>query len=194
MFGKRLLEELNRVAYFQWHITFLLLRVARWQAASRLWLHRHFPGGLSPFRGPECVLKRGEVQHSRESPSIGVMRLGVIQSGGRHSSDMRALGLDVNGVEGLAGGHEQTVAFFASKTNVRADFRQQNHPDSTAFRRKYVHAVVAIAHPARRGPEVAIDVAADAVGAAVAAYGPWADFCFDLLLRHSHVYKAALVI
>src|SRR5437763_7475385 len=151
MFVKCLLEELNRVACFQWHITFLLLLVVRWQAASRLVSHRH-------------------------------------------SSEMRALGLDVNGVEGLAGGHEQTVAFFAPKTNVRADFRQQNHPDSTAFRRKYVHAVVAVTHPARRGPEVAIEVAADAVGAAVAAYGPRADFCFDVLLRHSHVCKAALVL
>ena len=107
---------------------------------------------------------------------------------------MRALRLDVHGVERLAGGHEQAVAFLTAETDVGADFRQQDHPDALAFGRKNVHAVVAVARPARRGPEVAIDVAADAVGAAIAAHRPLADFCFDLSFRHGHVSEPAAVL
>src|ERR1044071_9853924 len=84
---------------------------------------------------------------------------------------MGTLGLDVDGVERLAGGHEEAVAFLASETEVGADVRKEDHSDAFAFRRKNVNAVVTVARPAGRGPDVAVDVAADAIGAPIAAYG-----------------------
>src|ERR1041385_5290369 len=50
--------------------------------------------------------------------------------------DVRPLSFDINGVERLAGGHEESVAFLAAETDVGADLRQQDHPDPLAFRRK----------------------------------------------------------
>src|SRR5438477_1495105 len=95
-------------------------------------------------------------------------------------SDMRPLSFDIDGVERLAGGHEQAVAFLAAETEVGADFREQDHPAALAVGRENVHAVVAVARPTRRGPDVAIHVAEDAVGAALAAVRARADLCFDL--------------
>ena len=79
---------------------------------------------------------------------------------------MRSLRLDVDGVERLAGGHEQPVALGPAEAEVGADLRQQDQADARAVRAEDVHAVVAVADPAGADPDVAVDVGADAVGQA----------------------------
>jgi hypothetical protein len=37
-------------------------------------------------------------------------------------TEMRALGFDVDGVEGLAGDHEEAVSFFAAEAEVGANY------------------------------------------------------------------------
>src|SRR2546427_1564111 len=48
------------------------------------------------------------------------------------SRDVRSLGFDVDGVQRLAGAHEQPVALGSAKTHVRAHLGQQNHADPLA--------------------------------------------------------------
>ena len=79
---------------------------------------------------------------------------------------MRALGLHVDRVKRLAAGHEQAVALGAAEADVGADFRQHDLADAVAVRREDMDAVVAVADPAGAGPDIAVDVAADAVGEA----------------------------
>src|SRR6516162_5552562 len=78
--------------------------------------------------------------------------------------NMRALCLHVQGVERLAGGHEETVAFGAAEADISADFREQNLADACAVRRKDMHAVVSLADPAGADPDISINVGANAVG------------------------------
>src|SRR6185369_13783248 len=47
--------------------------------------------------------------------------------------------------------------------DVGTDFRQPDLADARAIRRKDVHAVIAVADPARRSPHIAVLVATDAV-------------------------------
>ena len=62
--------------------------------------------------------------------------------------NMCALRLDVDGVQRLAGGHEQAVAFGAAEADVAADLRQQDLADARAVGGEDVDAVVAVADPA----------------------------------------------
>ena len=82
------------------------------------------------------------------------------------SGDVRTLRFDVDGVQRLAAGHEQAVALGAAEADVAADLRQQDLADARAVRGEDVDAVVAVADPAGAGPDVAVDVGADAVGEA----------------------------
>src|SRR5262245_30260912 len=82
---------------------------------------------------------------------------------------MRPLGFDVDGVEGLAGDHEEAVSFFAAEAEVTADFGEFNESDALAFGGKDLNAVVAGAGPTGGGPDVAVDVGTDAVGTALFA-------------------------
>src|SRR5690606_31036059 len=71
---------------------------------------------------------------------------------------------DVDGVERLAGRHEQSIAFAAPEADVRADLRQSDLADACAVGRKDVHAIVTIADPTGARPHIAILIAPDAVG------------------------------
>src|SRR5437879_1257463 len=84
----------------------------------------------------------------------------------RASRDVRAARLDIDRIERLARGHEQTVALGAAEAHVRADFRQQDLANARAIRREDMDAVVAVADPAGARPDVAVLIAADAVGEA----------------------------
>ena len=71
---------------------------------------------------------------------------------------MRAGRFDVDHVERLAAGHEQPVPLRAAEADVGARLRQADHADALAVRRDHLHA------GPRARPDVAVDVAADAVG------------------------------
>src|SRR5580700_10343038 len=71
---------------------------------------------------------------------------------------MRAGGEHIDDVERLAGRHEQAVPFGASEAYVGAVFGQANDADGIAVRGEDLDA------GAGSGPDVAVDVAAHAVG------------------------------
>src|SRR5688572_27731998 len=74
----------------------------------------------------------------------------------------------VHRVERLARGHEEPVALRPAEADVAADLRQADAPDELAAGCPYRHAAVADAAPRIAGaPEVAVDVRAHAVGAAL---------------------------
>src|SRR5262252_6355039 len=80
----------------------------------------------------------------------------------------RPLGLGVDGVEGLAGGHEEAVSLGAAEADVAADLREPDAPDELALRSPDRHAAIAHAAPGVAGaPHVAVDVAARPVGPAL---------------------------
>jgi hypothetical protein len=56
-------------------------------------------------------------------------------------------GLDVDDVEGLAGGHEEAVAVRAAEADVGADFREEDLADALGFGGEDLHAVVTGAKP-----------------------------------------------
>src|SRR5712675_1198812 len=72
--------------------------------------------------------------------------------------EMCALGLDVHRIERLAGGHEQAVAARAAEADVGARLGQADHPDARAVGGDDLDA------GPRATPDVAVHVAADAVG------------------------------
>src|SRR5436305_268737 len=71
---------------------------------------------------------------------------------------MRAGGEHVDNVQGLAGDHEEAVALGAAKANVGAIFGQPDDADGVAVGGEDLDA------GAGSGPDVAVDVAAHAVG------------------------------
>lgn len=74
-----------------------------------------------------------------------------------------AAGVDVEGVEALAGGDEEAVSFGAAEAEVAGGFGELDMADEFAFGIENVDAVVAVARPAGTGPDVAFHVATDAV-------------------------------
>src|SRR5262249_36843317 len=88
------------------------------------------------------------IVHPRESPNAPWPT----------SGDSRSLRFEIDRVERLARGHEQAVPLRAAEADVRAVLRQPDHADRLAGRRDDQHA------GARARPDVAVDVAADAVG------------------------------
>ena len=66
----------------------------------------------------------------------------------------------------MAAGHEEAVALRAAEADVAADLGQTDLADAFAVGRENVDAVVAVADPAGAGPDVAVDVGANAVGQA----------------------------
>src|SRR5207247_1876369 len=70
---------------------------------------------------------------------------------------------DVDSIQRLARRHEQTVSLWASKANIAANFRQKYLSDALAIRREDMHSVIALAHPTRTGPDVSVEVGADAI-------------------------------
>src|SRR5262245_30279901 len=77
----------------------------------------------------------------------------------------RALRLDVDRVDRLARGHEQAIPLAAAEAEVGASLGQQDPADQRAVRRKHRDAIMALA-AREAGPDIALGVAADAVGEA----------------------------
>jgi len=79
------------------------------------------------------------------------------------SRHLRAFRADVEGVEGLAGGHEEAIFLGAAETDICAIFGKMNFADEFAVGREDVHAVVMFVSPSGGGPHVAIDIATNAI-------------------------------
>src|ERR1700710_116090 len=81
----------------------------------------------------------------------------------RASTIMRALRLDIDSIERLAGRHEQAVALLAAEADIGAGLGQQDLPDARAVGGEDLHAVIAVADPARADPDIAVGIDAKAV-------------------------------
>src|SRR5829696_10099826 len=85
---------------------------------------------------------------------------------GEHMGDppsLRDVGparVDVDRVDGLTGGDHQPVALGTTEDEIGGRLRQADVADALALWGEDVHPVVAIADPAARGPDVAVDVGA----------------------------------
>src|SRR4051812_32526603 len=79
---------------------------------------------------------------------------------------MRPLRLSVDSIQRAARRHEKPVPPRAAEADISANFREEDLPDALAGGGEDVDAVVAFTDPAHAGPNVAIAVAADAVGEA----------------------------
>src|SRR5207249_9108421 len=84
----------------------------------------------------------------------------------RSTSD-RALGVDVERVQRRARGHEQAVAIRPAEAEVGAALGQVDAGDQLAVGIEDVDAVQPLLPHAPAAPEVAVDVAAEAVGRAL---------------------------
>src|SRR5262245_23178862 len=92
---------------------------------------------------------------SRPSPRVSVSAFCILNSASRNVSSMR---LHIDRIQRLTCGHEEPVAARAAEAYVRTGLGQPNHPDALAVRRDHLHP------GPRAGPDVAIGVAANAVG------------------------------
>ena len=75
------------------------------------------------------------------------------------STNMGALGFDVDRIERLARGHEQAVSLLAAETEIGTAFRQTNLANPLAVVGcENLHAVIAFSDPAGADPDIAFDV------------------------------------
>src|SRR5256885_543899 len=81
----------------------------------------------------------------------------------RFSTNVRTLGFNVDSIKRLACGHEQTVSLRTSEGNVAANLGQKYLSNALAVRREDMNSVIALAHPPCTGPDVSIDIGADAI-------------------------------
>ena len=79
-------------------------------------------------------------------------------SAGRHASSVH-----IKCVEGLARRHEEPVELGASEAQIGAALGQPDAADGRAFRIEHEHAVQRVAPHAPAAPEIAVDVAANAI-------------------------------
>src|SRR6185295_9344023 len=98
-------------------------------------------------------------------PNHAELRSFIILMEALSSANVSALGLDVHRIKRLAGSHEQTISLWATEANVTANLRQENLSDELAVRRKHMHPVVARADPTGAGPNVSVQVRANAISA-----------------------------
>src|SRR5579872_4418699 len=89
---------------------------------------------------------------------------------GSSSAADRAFGVDVDGVERLARRHEQPVSLDPAEAQIGAAFGQGDAADHLAVRGDYDHSVQPLAG-APAAPQIAMDIAAEAVRRAVADIG-----------------------
>ena len=75
-----------------------------------------------------------------------------------------AFGVDVEGVKGLAGGHEETISLGAAEAEIGACFGKMNFADEFAVGAERVDAVEIGAAPTGGGPDVGVDIATNAIG------------------------------
>jgi len=80
------------------------------------------------------------------------------------SGRLGALGVDVDGVEGLAGGYEEAITLGAAETEIGARFGKMNFADERAIGREDVDTIEAFAGPSGSGPDVAVGIATNAIG------------------------------
>ena len=62
------------------------------------------------------------------------------------------MGVHVDRIERLAGGHEEAVSFHAAETEVRAGFGQMDFADRIAIGREDIHTIEAFSGPAVGAP------------------------------------------
>src|SRR5260370_22516297 len=74
------------------------------------------------------------------------------------STIMRALRLDIDGIQRLARRHEQAVSLLAAEADIGAGLGQANLTDAHAIRRENLDALITFADPAPSDPDVAVDV------------------------------------
>src|SRR6185436_11738590 len=99
--------------------------------------------------------------------SLGASLYRALANGSARS---RALRGSIHSIERLARGHEQAVALGAAKGDVAADLGQPDAADQLAFRRPHRHTAISDgAAGIAGGPDIAIDIAAQAVGSALHA-------------------------
>src|SRR5688500_1762631 len=79
---------------------------------------------------------------------------------------LRPLGFDIQRIDRLAGSHEQAVALHPAEADIGAFLRQQDLADAVAIGSKDMYTVESVTSTACSGPDVAVDIAADAVGCA----------------------------
>src|SRR5713101_6585199 len=120
--------------------------------------------GSSYLPGLGRSLKMSAQRHSRATRASALL---FRDSGRDGLSGRGTLGVDIESVQRPAGRHEEAVALRAAEAEVAADLGQADAPDELALGRPHGHPTVAKAAPAgvavARDPEVAKDVAADAV-------------------------------
>lgn len=88
-------------------------------------------------------------------------------------------GVHIKGEQALAGGDEKAVSFGAAKAEVTGGFGEFDVADAKAFGVEDVNTVVLHSAPSCTGPDIAFDVAADAIGAALDGEivgGDWGSF------------------
>ena len=77
---------------------------------------------------------------------------------------LRPLGFDIERIDRLAGGHEQPIALHPAEADIGAFLRQQDLANAVAIGGKDLYTVKSVTSTACSGPDVAVDIAADAVG------------------------------
>src|ERR1700759_3260323 len=77
---------------------------------------------------------------------------------------MRALRLNIDRIQERARRDEQAVSLAAAKADIRAGFGKFDLTDPRTIGREDLHAVIAVANPARADPDVALGVDPHAVG------------------------------
>src|SRR5689334_16323984 len=100
--------------------------------------------------------------------SAPIMAADAAGDGGRASEVGDALRVDEHRIKRLARRHEEAVALAAAETEVGAALGERDAADGLALGREHHDAVEPFAG-APAGPEVAVDVAAEAVGRSVLA-------------------------
>ena len=76
---------------------------------------------------------------------------------------MRSLGFYVDRIKRLAGGHEESIPLGATEADIATDLGQENLTDPISIGREDVDPIVALAHPAGAGPDVAVDIRPNAI-------------------------------
>src|SRR5262252_1407854 len=80
------------------------------------------------------------------------------------SRNVRALSFHVYRIQRLVCGHEKTISFYATETEVAAYLGQQYLTDPLAIWRKDMNSVVAWARPTCGRPDIAVDIGSNPIG------------------------------
>src|SRR5262250_3360936 len=135
-------------------------RKGDWQVSSAR------AGSSPPAPSTRTMARRGETTRVTERVLMCKI-LPCSERMGQCLGGPRSLGSDVERVERLARRHEETIALGSAEADVRAGFRKPDAPDELALGRPHRHPAVAeVATSVTRDPDIALDVAADAVGTA----------------------------